>query len=48
LNSAASYYPNPVNKSFTGKTKIGEQPVIISKTIEEEWIDALQQKTEVI
>ncbi len=48
LNSAASYYPNPVNMSFTGKTKIGEQPVIISKTIEEEWIDALQQKTEVI
>lgn len=37
LNTSASYYPNPVNRSFDGETKIGEQPIIVSKTIEDEW-----------
>jgi hypothetical protein len=37
LNSEASYFPNPSSKSFVGVTKIGEQPVITTTTIEEEW-----------
>jgi len=39
LNSGASYYPNPVSKSFQGETKLGQQPVITSKTLEQEWIE---------
>jgi len=37
MDSDASYFQSPVNKEFSGITKIGEQPVIISKTLEEEW-----------
>jgi hypothetical protein len=37
LNSSASYFPSPVNRSFKGETKIGEMPVIESKSLEEEW-----------
>lgn len=39
LNSPASYYPNSTTKSFVGETKIGEKPVIVSKTLEEEWLN---------
>jgi hypothetical protein len=37
LNSDSSYYPSPTNKSFNGVTKVGEKPVIITKTLKEEW-----------
>jgi hypothetical protein len=37
LESDANYLQSPINKEFSGVTKIGEQPVIISKTLEEEW-----------
>ena len=39
LMSDASYFPEPTNKSFTGVTEIGEQPEIITKSLEEEWIE---------
>jgi hypothetical protein len=39
LNSQASYFPSPVTKMFKGETKAGQQPVIISKTLEQEWIE---------
>jgi hypothetical protein len=39
LESDSSYFPSPVNKSFDGITKIGEQPKIISKTLEQEWTE---------
>lgn len=38
LNSGSSYFPNPLSKDFDGETKIGELPVIITKTLEQEWI----------
>jgi len=37
LNSDATYYPNPTNKSFAGETKPGEQPNIITRTLQQEW-----------
>jgi hypothetical protein len=37
LNSDASYFPDPTNKSFEGITKIGEQPVITIKSLNDEW-----------
>ena len=43
LNTPASYFPSPVNKSFKGETKIGEQPIIISKTLDQEWIEVIEE-----
>lgn len=37
----STYYPNPVIKTFTGETKIGEKPVIVEKTLEQNWLDQL-------
>jgi hypothetical protein len=37
LNSPASYFPNPVSRSFEGETKAGEMPIIVCKTLEQEW-----------
>jgi hypothetical protein len=37
LQSEASYYPEPFNKSFEGETKLGEQPQIVVKTLQEEF-----------
>jgi hypothetical protein len=37
LDSESSYLPNPVNRIFEGETKIGESPVIITKSLQEEW-----------
>jgi len=39
LNSSSSYFPSPINKSFKGETKIGEQPIIISQSLEDEWTE---------
>lgn len=43
LNSSASYFPSPVNRSFKGETKIGEIPVIESTTLKEEWNSILTE-----
>jgi len=40
LQSDASYYYEPSNKTFTGVTKIGEKPIIIEKSLQEEWENA--------
>jgi hypothetical protein len=37
VNKKSTYYPLPYSKRFVGVTKIGEQPVITTTTIEEEW-----------
>ena len=37
LNSSASYLSSPVNKTFKGETKIGEMPVIETRSLEDEW-----------
>jgi hypothetical protein len=39
LESDSTYFPLPVNKSFEGITKVGEQPLITSKTLEQEWTE---------
>jgi hypothetical protein len=44
LNSDASYYPSPITKSFKGETKIGDIPLIISSTLEDEWIETSKVK----
>jgi hypothetical protein len=41
LNSDASYFPSPINKSFNGETIAGQKPEIIEKTLEQEWIENL-------
>jgi len=37
LDSDASYYPEPSSKYFEGITKIGQQPQIVIKTLQEEF-----------
>ena len=37
LNSPASYYPSPEYKTFSGVTKIGDKPEIITRTLQNEW-----------
>ena len=37
MNSKAGYLYEPKNKSFVGVTKVGEQPVIEVKTLQDEW-----------
>lgn len=43
LGSSSSYYPNPINKYFEGETKAGELPLIVFKSLEEEWVEAQKQ-----
>jgi len=46
LNSNASYFPSPLNKSFNGETKLGQQPIIVQKTLEQEWTELFNEKKE--
>jgi hypothetical protein len=47
LNSESTYYPSPTSKSFNGVTKIGEIPIITTKTLQQEWLETMEgQKTE--
>jgi hypothetical protein len=38
----STYYPSPINKSFNGITKIGQQPIIVSKNLQEEWAEMFE------
>ena len=46
FDDEATYYPFPINKSFDGFTKIGEQPIIVQRTLAEEW--ALAKENQLI
>jgi hypothetical protein len=42
LNSNSTYYPEPSTKAFDGETKLGEQPIIVAKTLQEEFETVLK------
>lgn len=33
----STYYPSVISKSFSGETKLGEKPIVIEQSLQEEW-----------